>query len=351
MSAAESKPARAKVRKIFKKGDIYLCGLCGKNYPSIPEAQFCLSRCTQDYLRETGTVEAPQKRYRCSFCKRIHPSIEEAQACSETCKRSLEQKAMAERKVAQTMSVEEKLKALAQFAKDPAAAEALKTAEAQAAAAAPAKVYRPKKNEILAGENIKFQRDKHMFRCLRCKQRYSSPDDARQCWDSHGEGGVLSFGKPKSNDPRYELDGKKFRCKKCERLYVAVDDAIRCHDSHTAPVGKSGKEEVSEAYFRDGAKYVCRKCNKKYFTRSEAETCFNSVHPEGELQAAAPEAGADAAQPAAPTKKEKDADLEKFFRDGAKYVCRGCSKKYFSKTEVVECFDKDAAAAPSEPTS
>ena len=34
--------------------------------------------------------------------------------------------------------------------------------------------------------------------------------------------------------------------------------------------------EKNEKFSRDGAKYVCRKCKKKYFTRVEVETCYDS---------------------------------------------------------------------------
>lgn len=32
----------------------------------------------------------------------------------------------------------------------------------------------------------------------------------------------------------------------------------------------------TEKYLRDGAKYVCRKCKQKYFTRVEVEACYDS---------------------------------------------------------------------------
>ncbi len=32
-------------------------------------------------------------------------------------------------------------------------------------------------------------------------------------------------------------------------------------------------------------------------------------------------------------------DQKKYFRDGAKYVCKVCKKKYFTKVEVEQCFD------------
>ncbi|MFK7872784.1 MAG: hypothetical protein AB8C84_06370 [Oligoflexales bacterium] len=42
---------------------------------------------------------------------------------------------------------------------------------------------------------------------------------------------------------------------------------------------------------------------------------------------------------------------KKFLRDGAKYVCKTCKKKYFSKSEVEACFDSHEGASSSEEES
>ncbi len=31
---------------------------------------------------------------------------------------------------------------------------------------------------------------------------------------------------------------------------------------------------------------------------------------------------------------------KKFTRDGARYVCKKCKQKYFTKVEVEQCYDK-----------
>lgn len=338
MTSEQPKP-RAKVRKIFKKGETYQCGLCGMNFSSLADVQENLRACTVSFLAEGGVVEAAPKRYRCSFCKRIHPSMEAARECSVNCKKSIEGRASTEARARMPTSVDQKLKVLAQFAKDPASLAALKAAETQHGIA-PGRVlgvYKPKPTEILAGENVKFVREKTLFRCLKCKQRYKTADDARRCWDGHGET-YVSHIKPKSTDPRYLLDGKKFRCSKCERLYGVTEDAIKCYESHDAPVAqKSKKEDENPAFYRDGAKYVCRNCGKKYFSREEVIACFESIHENSEAELPPAETPAIEAPKAKAPAKLKD-DAEKFFRDGAKYVCRGCSKKYFSRAETLACF-------------
>jgi hypothetical protein len=38
------------------------------------------------------------------------------------------------------------------------------------------------------------------------------------------------------------------------------------------------RDEKSIKFIRDGAKYVCKRCKAKYFTKIEVEKCFDS-HP------------------------------------------------------------------------
>lgn len=39
-------------------------------------------------------------------------------------------------------------------------------------------------------------------------------------------------------------------------------------------------------FFRDGARYVCRCCKKKYFTRNEVESCYDTCGKGGGLKEA-----------------------------------------------------------------
>lgn len=341
MTADAAKP-RAKVRKIFKKGDNYLCGLCGKTYKSIPEAETCLKADSRIMLAEAGGQEVAPKRYRCSICRRIHDSMDAAKSCALACKQIIEKRAAAEERAQRSTSLEEKLRMLEKFAKDPGAIAALKATQAQVQAAAPIALgtFKPKSSAILPGENVKFQREKNQFRCLKCRQKYSAADDARQCFDAHGDR-PINPSKATSSDHRYTLDKNKFRCSKCERLYQIAADASNCWESHSPqPVEKRREEETSQAFYRDGAKYICRKCNRKYFSRDEVMACFEGPHTDMPATEEAITEPPEIKEALAPKINKKD-DAEKFYRDGAKYVCRGCNKKYFSRDETLACFEND----------
>jgi len=46
--------------------------------------------------------------------------------------------------------------------------------------------------------------------------------------------------------------------------------------------------------------------------------------------------------------KDDRVKSEKFKREGAKYVCVNCKKKFFGKEEVEKCFDSHASTANQE---
>ena len=47
------------------------------------------------------------------------------------------------------------------------------------------------------------------------------------------------------------------------------------------------EKKKSEKYTREGAKYVCKKCKAKHFTKGDVEQCYDS-HPLTESEPEAP---------------------------------------------------------------
>lgn len=347
MSEGNSAKTHARIRKIFLKDGVFVCGLCNSNYADKASAEACLVRCTPSHLNDDTPQEQSAKRFRCKFCKRIYEDMELARNCSRQCRLSIE-KRMAEEKVAgSATSREAKMQALLKFANSGQAQEALK--QVQQELKANGNVFRPKKaTAMLPGEGVKFVRDRHMFRCLRCKQRYNASKEASSCFEMHGEKVRVEIEK-RDDGHKYFRDSAKYGCQKCRTLYFSADEAANCFDGHPADYVRPRPSSVNDTempevrvdgagvnikekelsdkdmFYRDGAKYVCRNCDTKYFTRDEVVNCFKG-HPAGEAGAAAEEAA-----PGLP-------DTEMFHRDGAKYVCKNCRAKYFTRAEVIQCF-------------
>lgn len=350
MSEGNAAKTNTRIRKVFLKDGIFVCGLCNTNYTDKAAAEACLARCTPSHLNDEIVQEtAATKRYRCKFCKRIYEEIESAKNCSKACRISIE-KRMGEEKVASSASSREaKMQALLKFANSAQAQEALK--QVQQELKANGNVFRPKKTVgMLPFEGVKFVRDKHMFRCIRCKQRYNASAEAISCYEMHGDGHKpRQEVKQRDDGHKYFRDAAKYGCQKCRSHYFSADEAAQCFDSHPADYVRprpgaddleipdvtvdgspspAQERELSDKdmFYRDGAKYVCRNCDKKYFTRDEVVTCFKG-HPQEAAEAAAPEAA------------QAVPDAEMFHRDGAKYVCKNCRAKYFTRAEVIQCFE------------
>jgi hypothetical protein len=47
--------------------------------------------------------------------------------------------------------------------------------------------------------------------------------------------------------------------------------------------------------------------------------------------------------------KDEKVKSDKYTRDGAKYICKKCKGKHFSKEDVEKCFDSHAGDAPKKP--
>ena len=173
---------------------------------------------------------------------------------------------------------------------------------------------------------------------------------------------------------KFFRDGRKLVCKKCGAEKKTLDDVIACYDSHPAHVKKAPQEKIEpakkepklkivkpeapiapevekaakaprltnedEKFLRDGARYVCRKCGKKSFTREDVFACYDGhagEQPQAKVEAA-PAASAPEPEKVAKTPRLTNED-EKFLRDGARYICRHCQKKHFTRGDVTACFD------------
>lgn len=77
--------------------------------------------------------------------------------------------------------------------------------------------------------------------------------------------------------------------------------------------------------------------------KDEAPSHDSSPPKEPHATEGAADPSSKSKEAATPPPKPKKASGEPFSRDGAQYVCNGCQKKYFTKDEVVKCFESHAA--------
>jgi transposase-like protein/ribosomal protein L40E len=299
------------LKRVLRQGTRFVCGVCRKAYATEAEAERCLAACMQRHVNPASTVAAEQhgrqKRYRCHFCKRVYEAEQPARACATECrKRTQEAITQGEQEKAATRPPG----AVAGGAPSPATAPLGAPVGARGAATSPPSASTP------AGEAPQAS-----------KQRAPVRRD-----DMH----------------KFLRDGRKLVCRKCGAEHPTLDTVIACYDSHPEKQARPQASSDDEKFFRDGAKYVCRTCQKKWFTRVESVACYDGHGNEAPATKTAPAAPASA-QGAAATSSDSASprvgasdDDAKFFRDGAKYVCRKCNKKVFTRIDVIACFDSHA---------
>jgi hypothetical protein len=403
------------VRRVVKQGLFYICGMCGTRYGSEAQAEACLKGCIKRYMDQSSVQDKTEKSgsvYRCTYCKRVYEKMIQAKECARTCKDDIQKKIDAEARFKKTQTVEEKLKKLAAFAggehnlppvKTPNArsetAPAPKMPAKKSAAAPnsspPSRTQRAAEPDlppleapsdaqdtpVHPAEGTKFEKEGNSYRCHSCHQKYKKYQEAIACYDRHRDQEKAGVTSKKEGDEKFFRDGAKYVCKKCNSKFFSRNEVMSCFDAHKpeddvwvtgapeetpkkseAPAAQ-GKETLeqsrarravargeNEKFFRDGAKYVCRVCNKKLFTKSEVIQCYDAHAAEEEAEAAAGSgptlttkdieaAAGEKSTPPAKAGNNRDGQ-DKFYRDGAKYVCKKCNGKYFTRNEVIQCFDK-----------
>jgi len=400
------------VRRVVKQGLFYICGMCGARYGNEAQAEACLKGCIKRYMDQSAVQDKPEKTgtvYRCTYCKRVYEKMIQAKECARTCKDDIQKKIDAESRFKKTQTVEDKRQKLAAFAGGDQNIPSIKAAPARAEVPAPARTAARKSppaeapakpgpsakrgsdsdlppmesridepsKPVHPAEGTKFEREGKSYKCHNCHQKYQKYQEAIACYDRHREQEKAGVATKKEGEDKFFRDGAKYVCKKCNTKWFSRGEVITCFDGHKpeadvwvtgpqdAPAkaeapASGGKESLDqlrarratarsegEKFFRDGAKYVCRICNKKLFTKSEVIQCYDAHAAEEEGADSGPTlttqdietAAAEKGPPSVKTGNNRDGE-DKFYRDGPKYVCKKCNVKYFTRNEVIQCFDK-----------
>ncbi len=179
----------------------------------------------------------------------------------------------------------------------------------------------------------------------------------------------------KEDREKFEVRGRRLICRSCGKGFLGLIDVIECYDQdqrtqHSIVVKKQKDKKIKESQRlatkvqdtpthdlepisigksenrqRAESIFSCKRCNTVYESLDAANQCeqgscgLAKEHDEFDL-ALEPEL-------IVPVFRKKSApavavaDDDKFHRDGARYVCKKCSKRYFTRVEVIECFDGD----------
>lgn len=309
------------IKRVITQGNVSICGICRKTYTDPRQANACLTRCLTGHLNPSDPVaalsEAGVKKFRCHFCRRVFTERNKAVECASACK--VKTKAVVQ---------SEHPKALEQ-----SQAQALthQTANVKSSVATQAALVKPaRKPPVVRRDQMhKFFRDGRKLICRKCGSEKKTLDDVIACFDSH------PAHVKKAPQEKVAAPVKK----SASKLKIVKPDAPAPETEKTAKVPRLANED--EKFLRDGARYVCRNCGKKFFTREDVFACYDG-HVGGQPVATAVEAPPAASIPG-PEKVAKTPRLtnedEKFLRDGARYICRHCQKKHFTRGDVTACFD------------
>ncbi|SMF47332.1 hypothetical protein [Pseudobacteriovorax antillogorgiicola] len=329
-------------RRVIKQGRNYICGLCGRVHKFPQTAEDCVERCFQKSISQDGVAEKTvksKKKYRCSFCKRVYPSLTEAKDCVEKCKQKAKKKREREKaiKTHSDKQMADRAKLLAMISQN-AAQEA---------------------DEQGLTSDSRVAKRGRSFVCLRCQSIYPTTREARECADRHMSGPKQSYAErvAKAKEAAQARRNNLAREGR-EAAPVAKPRPTVVHSDHgIRPEFKKPSQPTSrgdsDIFVRDGANYVCRLCNKSYFTKADVLDCYESHQGQDskkekqagiKLPSTNPDSTDDFARERA-LKLGNVSDKDKFMRDGAKYICKACGKGYFTKMEVIKCFDKHLGQA------
>lgn len=176
--------------------------------------------------------------------------------------------------------------------------------------------------------------------------------------------------------PRLIRQDATMFCGICRTKYFTRQEAIDCVEKCMPSFFES--HCVSSVQSGNSTAYKCDICGTMFASKAKADSCNhhcqekarrNLEEAKGELSQKHGNEATSAASVAVTDKKKSDAPSgqskpaaaakpaanenssfakrsgqKPFFRDGARYICTACKKKYFTKNEVEDCYDSHPLA-------
>ena len=76
-------------RKVFRKGQVFVCGICRSEYDQRKDANNCLNFCWFEISRRKSVIHVHDAKhgdcYRCLYCGRKHKAEMAAVLCAKSC--------------------------------------------------------------------------------------------------------------------------------------------------------------------------------------------------------------------------------------------------------------------------
>jgi hypothetical protein len=76
------------IRRVFRQGDVYSCGICRSKHQTPDAANVCLEQCWQAVLKKAPWVSVKhygKHPFACKYCQRGYATAELASACARDC--------------------------------------------------------------------------------------------------------------------------------------------------------------------------------------------------------------------------------------------------------------------------
>ena len=212
------------LRRVFRQGEGYFCGICRQKHTSVDEANRCLETCWKAVLHRAPW--SPVKRigkyeFACIYCQRGYATSQLATICAEECASrmsiaSLDGRDLSPVHIKRTFAkqdfkmagnfpfsrpghpidrkVDDPVEPPPDTTDDPTADETPPDAEASANATAEEAAKNtsqdPRKNKNFRDRGKKFERNGSKYECLVCHKLYYEKVEVERCFDSHSGGSM-----------------------------------------------------------------------------------------------------------------------------------------------------------------
>ena len=277
------------IRRLLRRGDQHVCGLCRESHRDIVLAWQCLHRCWQAILARPPVLmrsKRGQGPYRCRFCGRDYRAIKAAETCAAACRGAIGP-IVTPTEIAPALSLQ----------------------------AANQRKSKQIVHKLPGGRRL-FRR--HFDDLTKASEVHDELHDRTKPSDDR------SSKSTNSKLDKQKLEDQSESSNTQQMIQSEVDASMKPDSFYdtppSAPVSETSPSDIGDLSPTSDLKE----------SASQNES-GNAAHAGDGAQSDEP---ATADEPRKKPKPEK-----KFTRDGAKYVCTVCQEQYFTRVEVGKCYD------------